>query len=124
MDQQPSTQTTIPFEFHGRAGEYFGIWIVNILLTIITIGIYTAWAKVRTNRYFYGKTILNNTNFAYLADPIAILKGWLIAVAILIIYSVVSSFIPPIELLFFLLLILATPFLVVKSMRFRNRNSA
>lgn len=124
MEQQPATQRTIPFEFNGRAGEFFGIWIVNVLLTIITVGIYTAWAKVRTNRYFYGQTVLNNTNFAYLADPIAILKGWLIAVAILIIYSVVSNFIPPLQLVFFLLLMLAMPFLVVKSMRFRARNSA
>ena len=56
MEQQPAIQSTIPFQFDGKATEYFGIWIVNILLTIITIGIYTAWAKVRTNRYFYGKT--------------------------------------------------------------------
>lgn len=124
MEQQPATQTSIPFEFHGRAGEYFGIWIVNILLTIITLGIYSAWAKVRTNRYFYGKTIVNSANFAYLADPIAILKGWLIAVVILIIYGVTSSFIPVLELLFIILLLVATPFLVVKSMRFRARNSA
>lgn len=124
MEQQAVSQNKIPFEFHGKAGEYFGIWIVNILLTIITVGIYTAWAKVRTNRYFYGQTVLNNANFAYLADPIAILKGWLIAIVILIIYSVASSFIPPLELVFFLLLIIALPFLVVKSMRFRTRNSA
>ncbi len=25
------------FKFHGNASEYFGIWIVNILLTIITL---------------------------------------------------------------------------------------
>ena len=41
-------------EFRGKTGEFFGIWIVNVFLTIITLGIYSAWAKVRTNRYFYG----------------------------------------------------------------------
>jgi uncharacterized membrane protein YjgN (DUF898 family) len=35
-------------------GEYFGIWIVNLLLSLVTLGIYTAWAKVRRLRYFYG----------------------------------------------------------------------
>ena len=39
-------------EFRGSVGEYFKIWIVNIFLTVITAGVYSAWAKVRTNRYF------------------------------------------------------------------------
>ena len=28
--------------FHGRAGEYFGIWISNLFLSIVTLGIYSA----------------------------------------------------------------------------------
>ena len=124
MEQQAATQNKIPFEFHGRGGEYFGIWIVNILLTIITLGIYTPWAKVRTKRYFYGKTILNNANFAYLADPLAILKGWLIAVAALIIYSVATNLMPILQLVFIILFIGVLPYLVVRSMAFRARNSA
>ncbi|MEJ2142233.1 MAG: YjgN family protein [Gammaproteobacteria bacterium] len=124
MEQQAVAQTKIPFDFQGRGGEYFGIWIVNLLLTIITVGIYTPWAKVRTKRYFYGKTFLNNTNFSYLADPIAILKGWLIAVAVFIVYSVSTNFVPVLELLFMILFVLVLPLLVVRSMAFRARNSA
>jgi uncharacterized membrane protein YjgN (DUF898 family) len=41
----------MPFEFRGTGGEYFRIWIVNLLLTILTLGIYSAWAKVRQLRY-------------------------------------------------------------------------
>ncbi len=37
--------------FEGNGLEYFKIWIVNVLLTIITIGMYYPWAKVRNNRY-------------------------------------------------------------------------
>jgi uncharacterized membrane protein YjgN (DUF898 family) len=44
------------FSFTGGASEYFGIWIVNVLLSILTLGIYSAWAKVRNKRYFYGNT--------------------------------------------------------------------
>ena len=47
-----NNQITNPVQFNGRGGEFFGIWIVNILLSIITLGIYSAWAKVRTKRYF------------------------------------------------------------------------
>src|SRR5258707_6333866 len=47
----------VPLRFTGRAGEYFRIWIVNICLSIVTLGIYSAWAKVRRKRYFYGNTL-------------------------------------------------------------------
>jgi uncharacterized membrane protein YjgN (DUF898 family) len=112
------------FSFTGSAGEYFGIWIVNILLTILTLGIYTAWAKVRSNRYFYGHTIVAGSNFDYLASPITILKGYLIAVVIFIIYSAISYFAPGFEIIFFLLLMIALPFIIVRAMAFRLRNSA
>ena len=36
--------------FTGSGGEYFRIWIVNVALTVLTFGIYGAWAKVRTRR--------------------------------------------------------------------------
>jgi hypothetical protein len=45
-----------PFEFRGEAREYFRIWIVNLALGIVTLGVYSAWAKVRSERYFYGNT--------------------------------------------------------------------
>ncbi len=43
---------TLRFEFTGDGREYFRIWIVNVSLTVITLGIYSAWAKVRRMRYF------------------------------------------------------------------------
>ena len=54
-----ATQRSItPFEFHGNGADYFRIWIVNLLFSILTLGIYSAWAKVRTKKYFYGNTEL------------------------------------------------------------------
>ena len=53
-DAPDNTET--PFQFTGTGGEYFKIWIVNILLSIVTLGIYSAWAKVRRKQYFYGNT--------------------------------------------------------------------
>ena len=40
-------------EFKGKAMEYFGIWLANILLTVVTIGIFSAWAKVRRLKFFF-----------------------------------------------------------------------
>ncbi|MGH7460351.1 MAG: DUF898 family protein, partial [Longimicrobiales bacterium] len=74
--------TRVVPQFSGRAGEYFGIWLVNVLLSIVTFGIYSAWAKVRTEQYFYANTRLAGASFEYLARPLSILKGRLIAFAV------------------------------------------
>jgi uncharacterized membrane protein YjgN (DUF898 family) len=95
------------------------------LLTIVTLGIYSAWAKVRTTGYFYSHTRLDNTSFEYLGDPVAILKGRLIAFGVLILYIVVTTQLYPVtEPLFVLVLVVAMPWLVVQALRFRARNSA
>src|SRR5213078_3713410 len=83
-----------PVEFTARAGEYFRIWIVNLALTIVTLGIYSAWAKVRKLRYFYGHTRIDGESFEYRANPIAILKGRLIAVALFAAFYAISHFAP------------------------------
>ncbi len=116
-------QRVLPFEFFGQGAEYFRIWIVNILLTIVTLGIYSAWAKVRNHRYFYGNTQLDGHSFEYLASPIAILKGRLIAVAFLVAYLLSEQFMPMLGVLLFVVFIIALPWLVCRAMAFRNYHS-
>lgn len=111
-------------EFSGRTGEYFGIWFVNLLLSIVTLGIYSAWAKVRTERYFYAQTRLAGASFEYLASPIAILKGRLIAYAVVIVMLLSSHFLPWLYFALLLAVFALVPALIVLSMRFRARNSA
>ena len=72
------------FEFRGSGSEYFRIWIVNLLLTILTLGIFSAWAKVRSMRYFYGNTFLDDANFEYHASPWAILIARLLMAALFV----------------------------------------
>lgn len=110
--------------FAGRAGEYFGIWFVNLLLGIVTLGIYSAWAKVRSERYFYGNTTLAGSSFDYLADPIAILKGRLIAYAVVIALLLSSKFLPILYFALILALFALMPLIIVLGLRFRARNSA
>src|SRR5258705_13530536 len=77
----------VSLRFSGQAGEYFRIWIVNVCLSVVTLGIYSAWAKVRRKKYFYGNTLLNGASFEYLADPKAILKGRLIVFGVFVLYQ-------------------------------------
>lgn len=117
----PATEQEHKFEFYGKGFEYFKIWIVNILLTILTLGIYSAWAKVRNLQYFYGNTRLNNATFEYTAKPLQILKGRIIAVVFLVAYTVLSQTSPMLALVMALILLIALPWIVVLSLRFNAR---
>ncbi|MCH7573835.1 MAG: DUF898 domain-containing protein [Candidatus Marinimicrobia bacterium] len=113
-----------PFRFTGNGREYFRIWIVNLLLTILTLGIYSAWAKVRKQRYFYSNTWLEGEPFDYLADPVKILKGRLLALAIFGVYILIASADPLIGLLLTVAALVFYPWLFVMATRFKWRNSA
>ena len=114
-----------PVEFTGRAGEYFGIWIVNVVLSVLTLGIYSAWAKVRTQRWFYGHTRIAGSPFEYLAEPIAILKGRLVAYAFTIVLGLSAHFqLLALYIPLLMLLLLLLPFLLQRTLRFRARYSA
>jgi uncharacterized membrane protein YjgN (DUF898 family) len=117
---QNSNQKHTPVIFEGKTSEYFGIWIVNLLLSIVTLGIYSAWAKVRRKKYFYNNTLIDNVGFDYHAKPISILKGRAIAVALL----VVAAINPILQSLVFLLIFIALPWLVVRGSIFNSRNSS
>ncbi|MCY7297373.1 YjgN family protein [Alteromonas sp. a30] len=110
--------------FHGNAKAFFNIWVVNTLLTILTLGVYSAWAKVRTNRYIYSNTELDGHRFSYLAQPIQILKGRIVAALLIGLYFLLSS-ISPFGAIFLGLVVLSlTPILVVLGMRFNMRMTA
>lgn len=128
----PSGQTLKPtnsfagtdhqFQFTGSGAEYFRIWIVNVLLSIVTLGIYSAWAKVRRQQYFLRNTTLNGFAFDYHGDPKAILKGRVIMFALLAAYQVMGSVSILLGLLAFVLMLIAMPWIVVRSAKFRLRN--
>src|SRR5260221_8895074 len=84
------------FQFTGKAREYFGIWIVNLFLTIVSLGIYSAWAKVRKKRYFYGNTWVAGANFDYHGNPVAILKGRIVAFGAFAAYTLAGHYSPKI----------------------------
>lgn len=110
-----------PFQFTGTGREYFGIWIVNILLTIVTFGIYSAWAKVRRQRYFYGNTRLAGHAFDYHARPKQILIGRIIVLAGLFTYNIVVNLFPLASLALLLLLFLISSLLIMRGLRFNAR---
>ncbi|MBU1775814.1 MAG: DUF898 domain-containing protein, partial [Gammaproteobacteria bacterium] len=112
------------FEFTGNGWEYFKIWIVNLLLSILTLGIYSAWAKVRRLQYFYRNTRIDGGSFDYHGQPKAILKGRLIAFGLLFGYNTALEFNPILGLVIGLVLAVVMPWLLMRSLQFKLYNSS
>ncbi|MDO6704876.1 YjgN family protein [Photobacterium sp. 1_MG-2023] len=110
--------------FHGKGGEFFGIWIVNILLSVVTLGIYSAWAKVRTKKYFYGNTELAGDRFDYHATPTQILIGRIIAFVCVLIWAIANATFPLVASLLMLIFVGFTPILARNNARFDARMSS
>jgi uncharacterized membrane protein YjgN (DUF898 family) len=123
LADQPAVAQEASLEFRGKAGEYFGIWIVNLLLTLLTVGLYSPWAKVRTLRYFYNNTLLANSAFDYTGQPWAIFRGRMVAFGVFVLYGILVHFIPILDLPLILALFLATPWLVVRALLFNRHNT-
>ena len=71
-----------PLEFSGRGGEYFRVWIVNVLLTVVTLGFYTPLARRRTAQYFYGHTLVAGSPLEFTATQRKMVFGFLLLVAL------------------------------------------
>lgn len=124
LDSRGPEQRSSQIKFTGNGSEYFGIWIVNILLLIVTLGFYAPWAKVRNMQYFYGHTLLEDTSFQYLADPWVIFRGRLVALVAVVIWYVASTFFPFVALGLLLIFLPLIPWIVARSLKFHAVNSA
>lgn len=115
---QYKAEEQVPFIFTGNGFEYFKIWIVNILLSIVTLGIYSAWAKVRNKQYFYGNTLLDGVSFSYTANPVQILIGRIIAFVFFVVYAVAGELSVVAGMVMGGLLLIVLPWVICKSLRF------
>ena len=113
----------VALQFTGAAGEYFRIWIVNLCLSVLTLGIYSAWAKVRRKRYFYGCTLLEGAAFEYLGNPVAILKGRIIVVVAFGAYALLKEVHWLMGVALFFAVALALPWVIQRALQFNARNS-
>jgi len=107
--------------FTGSGSEYFKIWIVNVLLTIITLGMYYPWAKVRNKRYFYANTNLADRNFEYHATGKQLFVGFLIAMVLFILYVVLGQLHPLNGSVLMFVLFIALPWLIWRSLMFNMK---
>jgi uncharacterized membrane protein YjgN (DUF898 family) len=125
MDQESPKSPPVQqrFRFTGSGSEYFAIWIVNLLLSILTLGIYSAWAKVRREQYFHRNTLLDDQPFEYTGDPVRILIGRIVALVVIGVGSTLQGMNVALALGVTAAFFLLYPWVVVRSLRFRARNT-
>ncbi|MGL4574916.1 MAG: YjgN family protein [Burkholderiaceae bacterium] len=107
------------FKFSGDGAEYFRIWLTNMAFTVMSLGLYSAWAKVRRLEYVYRNTRLADAHFMYDAQPFAILRGRLIAAVLFVIYYFYTELPAWIALVVLALLACAFPYLMWSGLRFK-----
>jgi uncharacterized membrane protein YjgN (DUF898 family) len=122
--QASSARAPEQLHFTGRGAEYFGIWIVNILLTIVTLGIYSAWAKVRRLQYFYRHTEVAGSSFDFHGSPTRILIGRVIALVMLIAYNYSVRLHSMTTIVVLAVIAVVMPWLLRNSFRFRLYNTS
>jgi len=120
----PAAQTQLPISFTGSGSEYFRIWIVNLLLTFVTLGLYYPWAKVRKLRYFYGNTLVGEHPLDFHGDPKKMLRGFLLVGLLLGLYSAAGHISPTAGLIALLIVAGVWPALFRASMQFRLANTS
>ncbi len=116
--------------FHGKGGPYFGIVVINFVLTVITFGLYYPWAKARTREYLWNETEFRESRFIFHGTGKEMFKGFVVAYALLIgtytfyfwmITSTDLTFIASVGfgVLFLIMLFWFIPFAIFSSWRYR-----
>jgi len=116
--------------FHGSGGSLFGIHIVNMFLTVVTLGIYYFWAKVRVRKYLLSESEFEGDRFAYHGTGKELLVGFLKAVLVfgvpLVLLGIIQEFlvrIPALRVVLGLVtyaaVLVLIPFAIVGARRYR-----
>jgi uncharacterized membrane protein YjgN (DUF898 family) len=71
-----SLSTRRKLTFHGTGGTLFGIYVVNVLLTIATLGFYRFWGRVKVRRFMMSQTGFEGDRFAYHGTGKELLNGF------------------------------------------------
>lgn len=84
-DNQSVVSKKIPVtavSYHGKAGQVFRLHLMNLLMNIITLGIYSFWGKTRIRRYMTSHISILDDRFEYTGTGKELLFGWMKAMLI------------------------------------------
>ena len=106
--------------FSGRGAEFFRVWIVNVLLSIVTLGLYTPVARRRTARYFFDHTQVAGSPLEFTAKLRKMVLGFLIFFLLYVAFEIASKTGQTTAVnLFILAAAVLAPYIWGSAMRFR-----
>lgn len=77
--------------FTGSGGDYFKLWLSNLLLTIVTLGIYTPWARRRRVQYFFRNTEVGPDPLDFTASSRSMVTSFILVALVYVLIQVMSS---------------------------------
>lgn len=81
-DATASMSSPIRASFHGMGGTLLGMHVVNVCLTLVTLGGYHFWAKAKIRRYLFSHTSFAGDRFAYHGTGKELYQGFLKAMLV------------------------------------------
>jgi uncharacterized membrane protein YjgN (DUF898 family) len=90
MNEELSSPKSYAIGFQGKGNDFFGVIIVNWLLTIITLGFYYPWAKAKRLQYLYGETSLEGDTFSFHGTGKEMFKGFLKAISLFVLLGILA----------------------------------
>jgi uncharacterized membrane protein YjgN (DUF898 family) len=123
-EARPTVPHVLEIRFTGSGSEYFRIWSVNLLLILVTLGLYLPFAKARRIRYFYANTLVDGQALSFHGDPWKMFRGFLLLVLLMAVYSAAGHFSTTAAFIAFLILCAVWPALWRASLQFRLGNTS
>jgi len=84
MENEITDVQSYKLDFNGKGSTFFGIVVLNWLLTVVTLSFYYPWAKVKQLQYLYSSTSLNGDNFSFHGTGKEMFKGYIKALGLFI----------------------------------------
>ncbi|MGB0403732.1 MAG: YjgN family protein [Salibacteraceae bacterium] len=128
IDLPSKTTKNYQIKFHGSYLQYLGIALYNLLLTVITLGIYYPWAKCAIRQFLWQETELDNSRFEWHGTGKEMFRGfikaYLIFGSLIFLINFGPLFIPPkvfiwVVLICYLAIIALIPIAIHGMMRYR-----
>jgi uncharacterized membrane protein YjgN (DUF898 family) len=78
-------------KFSGDGGVYFGVWGVNLLLMVVTLGLFTPFARRRKIKYFYAHTVVAGSPLEFTGGLRRMFIGYLLFFGLYLAYSIAAQ---------------------------------
>jgi uncharacterized membrane protein YjgN (DUF898 family) len=77
--------------YTGSAGETFSVWFLNLIFTILTLGIYRPWARTRMRRYIYAHWKLKGEPLHYTGTGGELMRGAIKVYSLFFLFFIITA---------------------------------